>query len=60
MKLTASIVLALAPFVGRAHERVSDNDWPALLSVSTNVDGMVLTLEFNDVRVVAGSGWKDG
>jgi hypothetical protein len=30
------------------------DDWPAALSVSTNVDGAILTLEFADASVVAG------
>jgi hypothetical protein len=32
--------------------------WPALLSVSTNVEGMVLSLEFADVSVIAGERLK--
>jgi hypothetical protein len=32
--------------------------WPALLSVSTNVEGMVLSLEFAEVSVIAGERLK--
>jgi hypothetical protein len=37
---------------------IGDFDFPALHSVSTNVDGMVLTLEFADVSVIAGERLK--
>jgi hypothetical protein len=49
LKLVAVLVhLALVTVAQEA------DDWPAALSVSTNVNGAILTLEFADANVIAG------
>ena len=55
MKRAIVTVLSLA----LAHEALGETDWSSSLSVSTNVDGVVLKLEFADVSVIAGE-WLDG
>jgi hypothetical protein len=49
--IAVSAGLALASV---AQDEWNVRDWPALLRVSTNVNSMVLSLEFSDVSVVAG------
>jgi hypothetical protein len=54
MKKTIIAVSAGLALASAAQEDVSRRDWPALLRVSTNVNGMMLSLEFSDASVVAG------
>jgi hypothetical protein len=55
MKKTIMAVAAAGlAFAIVAQDEWNVRDWPTLLRVSTNVDGMVLSLEFSDVSVVAG------